>query len=690
METKLLCLAVLILASCPLDAAVISNRLLRVAMSDDNGTLAVTDLRTKQTWRQAWVEDNPACRQRIASVDEAQRQLVIECGMAGITHDGKKDVATFRLSVKLHATRPDLEFTFAFAGQGQWRQAAYPYVFARDGAGVRNLYPHGEGMLVPVRKSDPDWLALPDGDLYGGVHSYLMCLGLVDEPTGQGLLTLLPDFEATLVHWRDVPVDGQTIVAPQYICRSNRETFDRPWRMTFSFSDQGGYVALAKRYREFFAAAGLHKTLREKAAVNPAVADIAGAPIFWAAARLPKEASNMADVLKATGVDRCLFAMCNVPWRKPDEPEYQKEMAAAIHHVRSLGYQVYRYDQYRDAFEPDPTKPHSHQINTNAWPDKIVRRPDGSMVAAFGPGSGVICSRFFMPLAREAFDREFGEFEYSAWFLDCLGSVGFNAESECYASSHPCDRYDTRRQREALLAEVNRRGKLAGTECGLDYLIPYVHWYEGATTLVNWVSTAPSDAAGVFRDINSESNRKAHTKDLLKELSGLALDATAPSTISQSVKYRIPFYSLCHHDEVIVTWRWEDGMDQPPVYWARKNLWSVLYGAPPMYRMFAPGQAQWQAQISQTHRYVSDWVRQVALEAMVSHRFLTTDRTVQESEFSGGRGILVNFGDKEYRLADGQVVNPCGYVIFRRAGDKRSYTLPSGPNVSKKSPTIAK
>jgi hypothetical protein len=102
-------------------------------------------------------------------------------------------------------------------------------------------------MLVPVRKSDPDWLSLPDGDLYGGVHSYLMCLGLVDEPTGQGLLTLLPDVEATLVHWRDVPVDGQTIVAPQYICRSNRETFDRPWRMTFSFSDHGGYVALFKR-----------------------------------------------------------------------------------------------------------------------------------------------------------------------------------------------------------------------------------------------------------------------------------------------------------------------------------------------------------------------------------------------------------------------------------------------------------
>ena len=583
----------------------------------------------------------------------------------------------------LHISRPDVEFVFAFPGGGPWRQAAYPYVFARDGAEVTNLYPHGEGMLVPVRKSDPDWLAIPDGDLYGGVHSYLMCLGLVDMASGEGLLTLLPDIEATLVRWRDVPQNGQTIVAPQYVCQTNKGVFDRLWRMSFCFSDSGGYVALAQRYREFFAAAGLRKTLQEKAAINPAVAEIASAPIFWAAARRPKEASEMADVLKAAGVDRCLFAMCNVPWRKPDEPEYQQEMADAIRHIHSLGYHVYRYDQYRDAFEPNPGKPHSHQINTNAWPDKIVRRPDGQMIAAFGPGSGVICSRFFLPLAREAFDREFGEFDYSAWFLDCLGSVGFNAEAECYDPAHPCDRYDTRRQRESLLAEVNRRGKLAGTECGLDYLIPYVHWFEGATTLVNWRQTLSPERDGVQGDINSQVDRKAAAKDAFLRLAQLPLDAPALDTISLSVKYRIPFYSLCHHDEVIVTWRWEDGMDQPPVYWQRKNLWSVLYGAPPMYRMFGAELARWKVQIGQTQRYVSSWVRQVAFDAMITHRFLTADHTMQETEFSGGRGVVVNFGNRKYSLRDGQVVRPEDYVIFHLVGDKRCYTLPSGPNVGK-------
>ena len=413
-----------------------------------NGSLRSRDLRRQRRpecdrpadqtdLAQAWVEDDPACRQRVVVVDEAQRQLTLDCGLAGVSRDGKKAVAPFRLSVKLHATRPDLEVSFTFAGDGQWRQAAYPYVFVRDGEEVYNLYPHGEGLLVPVRRNHPDWLELPGYDLYGGVHSYLMCLGLVDLASGEGLLTLLPDIESTSLGWREVG----GIVAPQVLWTPNKGAFDRPYHIT--------------------------------------------------------------------------------------------------------------------------------------WSD----------------------------------------------------------------------------------------------------------WFEGATTLVNWMHTLPSVADDVLIDINSQSKPADRTKALLKYLNGLAPDAPAPNTISLSLKHRIPFYSLCHHDEVIVTWRWEDGMDQPPVYWRRKNLWSVLYGAPPMYRMFAAGQAKYQEQIGQTHRYVSDWVRQIAFEAMVSHRFLTPDRTVQETEFSNGSGVVVNFGDKEYALPDGPVIKACDYVIFRRAGEKRTYHPPAGPNV---------
>lgn len=658
--------------------AVLANPAIKVEVSESDGALVVTDLRTHKQWRQALVEKNPAYRQRIAAVDARKREMLLDCDLAGTGIDGRPAAATARIALLLHETRPELAATFTFSKPEGWRQAAFPYVFARDGEQVSNLFPHGEGMLVPVRKTDPDWLELPNHDYYGGVHAYCMCLGIVDEASGDGLLTLLPAIEDTEIRWKEIAVDGQTVVAPQLVCKASLGTFTRPWTMTFCLHDAGGYVAMAKRYREFFAAAGLHKTLRQKAAEIPAVNNLAGTTVFWACGRRPQDARETADLLKSYGLDRCLVAMCNIPPRKPDDPAYQAEMKDAIRHIRSLGFEVYRYDQYRDAFEPDPKKSHSHQINTEAWPDKLAHRKDGSIIAAFGPGSGVVCPKFFMPLAQARMDQEFAEFDYSAWFLDCLGSCGFS-EGECHDPSHPTDRYECRREREALLAEVNRRGKLAATECGIDYLIPFIHWAEGGTTLVRWHEAIHRRKIVENDDINSTPAQRLENP--LAEIAKLPPTAPVDRTVSIDTRYRIPFYSLCHHDEVVQTWRWEDGMDLPPAYWQLKNLWSVLYAGAPMYRIYGDRVKKYSEEIRRTQKYVNEWVRQVAFEEMTNHRFVTPDRAVQETEFSGGKGVVVNFGDQPHTLPDGQVVRPRDYVMFTVTDGRRTYALPTCPNV---------
>jgi hypothetical protein len=97
--------------------------------------------------------------------------------------------------------------------------------------------------------------------------------------------------------------------------------------------------------------------------------------------------ARLADRLKSQGVNRCLFA---IAVRDVPQAGYAKwqELAEAIRHVRSLGYEVYRYDQYRDAFRKGSSPHAGFQLNTEAWPDMIVRQPNGKMVQAFGPDSG--------------------------------------------------------------------------------------------------------------------------------------------------------------------------------------------------------------------------------------------------------------------------------------------------------------
>lgn len=656
----------------------LTNQFLRVVANPQNGSITVTDLRNGLDWHQALLETNGLFRQRVASTDPKQQKILFNCELAGVARDGKTRPVKFSVAARLHATKPDLELTFTFADQGEWRQAAYPYNFHNDGDQTYNLYPHGEGMLVPVRRKHPDWIELPSDFLYGGTLSYLMCLGLVDLNSGAGLISLFPSIESTKVQWRNVPGEAGAVVVPQIVWNANKYRFDRPYTIICSFSDQGGYVALAQHYRTFFADQGMHKTLKEKAAVNPAVNEIAGAPVFWSAGKTTDEVRAAADILKSNGVDRCLFAM-PVLFAPQSFYTNKSELAEVMRYVRSLGYHTYRYDQFRDAFRLDPALGVHFQVNTEAWPDMIVRQENGKMVQAFGTNSGVICSKFFMPLARKHLPDEFATFGYSAWFLDCIGSVTFNFEGECWDSRHPCSTFDTRREREALLRFVNDHGRLTGTECGLDYTIPYVHWFEGAATLVRWVDSIPPSEIHENSGIND--SRVSEHKKILAEMESLKPTDTPRYTVDLDTKYRIPFYSLVHHDEVIVTWRWEHGMNNPPVYWKRKNLWSVLYGAPPMYRQYLEDTKRWQQQIGQTQRYVSEWVRQIAFDEMVNHRFVTSDHGVQETLFSSGHGVVVNFTAANVTLADGQTVSANDYVCFKVENGRRNYEATHEKNV---------
>ena len=53
----------------------------------------------------------------------------------------------------------------------------------------------------------------------------------------------------------------------------------------------------------------------------------------------------------------------------------------------------------------------------------------------------------------------------------------------------------------------------------------------------------------------------------------------------------------------------------------------------------------------------------VGYEEMVSHVFLTDDRSAQRTTFSDGTTVTVNFGDRPYTLSDGITVEPLGHRV---------------------------
>ena len=87
------------------------------------------------------------------------------------------------------------------------------------------------------------------------------------------------------------------------------QRFGPPRRLRYAFFDQGGYVAMAKRYRAYAQPVGLFKTLADKRRAKPDVDMLVGTVNIWC---WDREAVSLVKVIQAAGISRPI-GRCNRP-----------------------------------------------------------------------------------------------------------------------------------------------------------------------------------------------------------------------------------------------------------------------------------------------------------------------------------------------------------------------------------------
>ena len=218
------------------------------------------------------------------AIDGPGRKLHWTTTLPGIRKEDKEDkwdAADFGLELTLDAHQPDLRLTFVPQVRGPWREVFYPRCFAVASEDASLVFPHCEGVLIPLRRDRPGFIHLPKDNIYSGYGPYCACLGLVRLNRGDGLLLSFETPDAALYEMTDATFDGAPVSIPRLSWRASKLRFDSPLAVTFTFSDRGGYVALAKHYQRHFKRWGYYKTLEQKAAENATVRQMAGAAVFW-------------------------------------------------------------------------------------------------------------------------------------------------------------------------------------------------------------------------------------------------------------------------------------------------------------------------------------------------------------------------------------------------------------------------
>ncbi|HID21991.1 MAG TPA: hypothetical protein EYP14_06275, partial [Planctomycetaceae bacterium] len=248
-------------------------------------------------------------------------------------------------------------------------------------------------------------------------------------------------------------------------------------------------------------------------------------------------------------------------------------------------------------------------------------------------------------------------------FTDCTTTGG--SIHECYHPDHPVRRSEGAEGLNRALQALADLGLVVGSERGKWWATRTTHVFEGIETLLEY--------AGAYYGSGDETHwvgpyRKA--KPGYRERF-LGYDFNPAR--------RVPLFQLVYHDSVFCTRRWNQDPGRAPELGNRHDLFNILYGTPTILFLHpkagnvvgTPAWAKVKDRYWQTYENVCGWHEKIGFDELTDHRFLSADRLVQETRFSSGWSVVVNFSKVAWQDPRGFTVEPEGFRTLRNGRSVR-------------------
>jgi len=454
-------------------------------------------------------------------------------------------------------------------------------------------------------------------------------VGMCDLSVGYGYSLTLDTSDDARVQYNPISVGGRSLIVPNVVWTPSKGTFAYARRMIYHFASSGGYVALARVYRDYAVEHGLIVPFTEKLKRNANIARLFGAPDMWGDSSL-----KFARQAKLAGVDKMLI--------------HGKNNAADMQAVDDLGYLTSNYDNYDDIVPIDAK--HPLDSNHDLLPDHAVLKADGGRMTAWLTWDKKLqymkrCPSFWVASAKAVVPNILKTYPFLGRFIDVATAENLY---ECYDPDHPLTRAQKRQCGIDLSAYMSSQNLVVGGEHGIWWCPQHEDYIEGMMS-----GSHTSWPAGYL--IHPKTKEDSYTNP-----SGQKLPSWDEyERLGIGHKWRAPLWELVFHDCIVSTWYWGDASDYlltaAPEITPKKAAFNVLYGTIPL--MWANRDGAWvndRPIFLRTYRNTCKMHEAVALAQLVDHRFVTPDHDVQSTLFSDGTRTTVNFGDSPYRATMGK------------------------------------
>ncbi|HUB68121.1 MAG TPA: DUF5696 domain-containing protein [Candidatus Methylacidiphilales bacterium] len=428
---------------------------------------------------------------------------------------------TLYLTICLQGNDEDLVFDIAAQeGNATVRQLDWPT--ALDARDIDyTVLSNNKGDLLPRNWPKPYFpirAVNPDGTAKEGDHSVLQSHVIEDWSMswwgfqkGKSAMMVIVETPDDAAYQFDHPAGGPTVIGPRWRATLGKFGYMRTARMCFF--ENGNYVTMAKRYRQYVMDTGLFVPLKEKIARTPLLAGLIGTPQVRMSilhnmnpdsdryASTPHytlvtfdERAKQLRALKAAGFPHALAVVSG--WahlgydRQHPDPLPPAEAGGGWDGMKrladtcaELGYPFILHDQYRDYYVDAPS------YN----PDLAVHEEDDSLPPTAFAGSrygdskeGQIPFMRHWDGGKQAYLNslfQLGHLEknYQSIFAHgihpqgiYIDVIGYVPPDEDFNPEHPITRTEAMRGQADLLNWARHNLGFTSTEAGSDWVVPYV------------------------------------------------------------------------------------------------------------------------------------------------------------------------------------------------------------------------
>ncbi|MEN6371095.1 MAG: DUF5696 domain-containing protein [Armatimonadota bacterium] len=531
--------------------------------------------------------------------------LKVELG--GFKHNGNDLDFEMQLIVALDGTNEDLVFSIVPKESATViEKCRWPKAFNPEENNF-TVVPFMQGMLLPNDWPKKAWLHEPS-------TCYGRGLGMPWWGHQKGNSSVLVIFETpddvgcNFTH----PAGGPTFIESKWVHSLGRMNYVRQLRMCFI--DNGSYVDMAKRYRQYVKDKGRLVSLEEKMARKPLLEKLIGSPVFhtdfiaWhcnpksyyyvkddpAANDRTHNFIDRTEEIKsiaAQGIKRLYIHQDGWGYRGydnqhpdilPPSPEAGgwDGMRKYADVCDELGFVYAIHDNYRDyyldAASYDPDRSITNEDGSHPYEATWTGGPQSILCTSFSPA---YVTRNHSEILRHGI-------KLKGAYLDVFSIV---PGDECYDPNHPMSRADCLKYRAECFDFVSSRVGMVSSEEPTDWAIPHL----------DLVHHAP-----------------------------YAEDHPGPGE-GPTMGIPIPLISMVYHDSIFIPW--------PKGKEPKGYLQCMLQAGLPYISPDLP-----EEQLSRV-RMACGLNKRVGLLEMIKHEYLDSNRRRQKTTFADGTTVIVDF-----------------------------------------------